>query len=61
MDYYESYCRIGNCRICKKEQDLRMGVCFSCSDLVDGEKLSDNEHYLFERDNPDNSWIIKIS
>ncbi len=49
--------RIGNCRVCGKEEDLRCDVCFSCSDRVKGEKISAITHRLWVADDPTNEWF----
>lgn len=54
---YEVFERMGNCMICSKRHDLRMGVCFSCSPKVDGEKIP-HGHRLWDMDNPENSWVV---
>lgn len=51
--------RIGPCRVCGKEDDLRFGVCFDCCGHVDGEKVGDRMHRLWDRRNPDNEWFVR--
>lgn len=54
---YVSIARMGNCRIWGEYNDLRCGTCFGCGDLVDGERVSESTHRLWERANPRNSWF----
>jgi hypothetical protein len=54
---YVAIAQHGNCKVCGKYEDLRMGCCFDCSDLVDGERISEVTHRLWERSNPENQWF----
>lgn len=54
---YVSIARWGNCKVCMVHQDLRFGTCFHCSIKVDGERVSDTTHKLWERANPSNFWF----
>jgi hypothetical protein len=54
---YVSMAQMGDCRVCGRHEDLRLGACFDCSDKVDGRELSPGTHELWEIDNPDNRWI----
>lgn len=58
---YVSIARMGSCRICGVHQDLRVGVCFRCSDKVTGEKVSDTTHKMWERSNPTNVWYYSTT
>jgi hypothetical protein len=55
--YSKSIIRFGACKICKKEASLRMGVCFDCSDHVDGESAGYRFHNLWDKRNRENSWF----
>jgi hypothetical protein len=55
---YVSMAQIGYCKVCGKEEDLRMGACFDCSDKVGGRELSPGTHELWEIGNPNNRWIV---
>ncbi len=57
-DTYVSMAQHGNCKVCKQYDDLRMGCCFTCSDVVDGEQTSPTTHKLWERANPLNFWYV---
>jgi hypothetical protein len=57
MTIYVSIAQIGRCKVCSDEDDLRMGVCFDCCDFVDGERVSDTTHRLWDRRNPSNEWF----
>jgi hypothetical protein len=50
----------GICRRCGFREDLRMGVCFRCSDFTAGQNLGDGFHELWDRDNPENRWLISL-
>ena len=50
--------KIGNCKLCGKEDDLRFGCCFTCADFADGEQLSPTTHRLWDRRNPKNEWFV---
>lgn len=56
-DSYVAMERLGPCKICKKVNDLRAGVCFHCKDQVHGEKIKGG-HRLWDSNNPDNSWYV---
>lgn len=45
------------CRVCTRDKELRMGVCFDCADLVSGVQIDSRKHELFETKNPNNCWI----
>ena len=60
MTAYVSMLRIGKCKVCGEEEDLRMGCCFSCCDYVDGEQVSPTTHRLWDRRNPTNEWFASI-
>lgn len=55
---YVSIAQIGNCRVCGREQDLRYGVCFTCSDQIKGERISETTHRLWDSKNPRNEWYV---
>jgi hypothetical protein len=52
--------QIGTCRICKKQGDLRCGVCFTCCDQVAGQEIAPGVHLLWDSKNQDNAWIVEI-
>jgi hypothetical protein len=58
---YVAMARIGICKVCNREDDLRMGVCWDCCDFVDGEQLSPTTHRLWDRRNPSNTWIVSTT
>ncbi len=57
---YVTRSQISTCNICKQKKDLRGGVCFECSDFVDGKELPDGKHLLWDSRNPKNRWIATI-
>lgn len=56
-DGYVAIDSIGECKICKKQEDLRCGVCYGCAFQVDGEVI-ENGHRLWDSVNPDNIWYV---
>ena len=54
---YVSMAEWGNCRVCGKYEDLRMGACFLCSNQVDGRKILGG-HELWDSKNPSNRWTV---
>lgn len=56
-DAYVSFAKIGNCMVCGKREDLRCGVCFECTDKVDGEPVKGG-HRLWQKDKPENTWYV---
>ena len=64
-DSYVSHSQMANCMICGEHKDLRCGACFSCCEKIDGNPIKSRNgeivgHKLFEKDNPDNSWITGV-
>ena len=57
-DAYVAFAQWGNCKVCGRHQDLRMGACFKCSDQVAGKKIPGG-HELWDSKNPDNRWQVK--
>ena len=51
--------QIGNCKVCGKKEDLRMGVCFDCSEFVDGRPIPGG-HELWDKRNPTNRWTARV-
>ena len=47
----------GDCRLCGVRKDLRMGVCFKCSDYVAGHEIPGG-HQLWDSRNPQNQWKV---
>lgn len=56
-DVYKIINQTDICAICLTETDLRYGVCIGCSDRVDGIKLTENLHKLWDTKNPHNAWF----
>lgn len=55
---YKAMTQPGGCLRCGQgEIDLRFGVCFACSERVDGEMVPGG-HRLWDRDNPMNFWFV---
>ena len=54
---YVSFAQNGNCKVCGRYKDLRMGSCFGCVDKVSGRKVP-NGHELWETANPNNRWAV---
>lgn len=54
---YVALAKIGNCKVCGKEDDLRFGSCFDCADFVAGEQISPTTHRLWNSRNPSNEWF----
>ncbi len=48
--------QMGNCRICKRHEDLRCGVCWDCQPQVDGKYFGNGVHELWDSKNPSNRW-----
>lgn len=59
LDGYVAMAQISTCLICGDKQDLRMGVCFDCSDRVSG-YFEDGCHVLRDTQNPKNVWRVKV-
>ena len=60
IEVYEAAEHLGNCMVCRRFDDLRYGVCFDCSDKVDGCALEDGGgHELWERARPENRWKVR--
>jgi len=57
MSDYVSIAQIGRCKVCGRNDDLRFGACFGCSDYVDGERVSETTHRLWDTRNPGNEWF----
>lgn len=55
---YVSFAQIGHCKVCGQEDDLRMGACFTCADVVDGRPVPGG-HELWERAKPENRWFVR--
>ena len=54
---YTSLEQAGICHICRQEKDLRMGVCLSCSEYVDGEQVGATTHLLWDVRDPEVRWF----
>lgn len=55
---YVKFSALAKCMICNVVKELRMGVCFACSDKTRG-KDKDGEHVIWQADKPSNRWYIK--
>lgn len=59
-----TYISTGNgvacCQRCGFREDLRMGACFRCADFVKGKNHGNGIHELWDRDRPDNRWIVTL-
>lgn len=53
---YVAIAQMGLCKVCGKEQDLRCGVCFHCTNKVSGSRVTPTTHRLWETANPRNEW-----
>lgn len=62
---YVSHAQIAPCMVCGEKKDLRCGACHQCLSKVDGEPIQNKSgktigHKLFEKGNPDNSWVTGV-
>ncbi len=57
MSIYVVREQMGTCKLCGEYRDLRMGVCFQCSDYVSGRKIPGG-HELWDSRNPANRWVV---
>lgn len=55
---YVAMAEMGDCRVCGKREDLRMGACFHCSSNVSGKRIPGG-HELWQTDKPTNRWQVK--
>lgn len=56
-DAYVAMAQWGDCKVCGRHQDLRMGACFKCSDRVAGKPIPGG-YELWDQDNPENRWKV---
>ena len=57
-DVYVAVETWGDCKVCGRHQDLRMGACYDCADHVSGKPIPGG-HELWDSRNPSNRWQIK--
>ncbi len=57
-DTYVSFAQVGECKVCGKEEDLRMGACYDCADVVDGRQIPGG-HELWDSRNPEVKWYVR--
>lgn len=57
-DRYVSFAQVGQCQVCDRHRDLRMGSCWDCSDHVDGAEVSPGVHKLWSKTDPSRSWFV---
>lgn len=55
---YVSFAQIGQCQMCGRTEDLRMGACWDCADFADGRPIPGG-HELWDRRNPSNRWTVR--
>lgn len=55
---YVAISQYGNCKVCQKYKDLRYGVCFHCSEQVNGHEIPGGYEF-WDSKNPLNRWQVK--